>query len=284
MPLQIEDTISSFNSFLECFIEIQEVLLNESKANIDNCLDTYLKYQEKTITNILENNESVISKYIKIEESIKDLNKNTSFAFNILNLFNPSETMHSLLLGYLLNPNESHGQRNLFLCKFLELSGIEKPNEGNWVVTVEKGRIDVLLKRNDPPSVVIIENKSNEAGDQYCQIYRYWLQEMFLPYDTDKTDWDYTLKDKIHFKIIYLSPADYKKLTKISLQKPDGPGWEWLSKYKLPPELPEEDIVTWQFSKEIKIWLEMCLEDKEKLNPENHRLREFIYQYIDYWK
>lgn len=54
---------------------------------------------------------------------------------------------------------------------FLEYIGFEK-DEGNeeWIITAEEGRVDVLLRRQNPLGAVIIENKSNWAGDQPNQL------------------------------------------------------------------------------------------------------------------
>ena len=59
-----------------------------------------------------------------------------------------------------------HGQGKLFLSAFLEYIGFKK-DKGNeeWIVTAEKGRVDVLLRRLNPLGAIIIENKSNWAGD-----------------------------------------------------------------------------------------------------------------------
>lgn len=62
----------------------------------------------------------------------------------------------------------------------MDLLGIERFSDNeNWTVTAEKGRVDILLKRTHPHSVIIIENKSNYANDQENQLYRYWHQEIY---------------------------------------------------------------------------------------------------------
>ena len=105
--------------------------------------------------------------------------------FNVFHLFKEKfgfyiqETMHSRLLKFLLDAKETHGQGGLFLLKFLEILGIQSPETGTWQVTAEVGRIDVLIERKEPQSIIVIENKSNWAPDQSNQLYRYWHQAIF---------------------------------------------------------------------------------------------------------
>ena len=95
--------------------------------------------------------------------------------FNIFHLlgkefdFKVQETMHSKLLKFLLDSKETHGCGNLFLIELLALLGIKSPEDGKWHVTAEQGRIDILIQRSNPCSIIIIENKSNRAGDQKNQ-------------------------------------------------------------------------------------------------------------------
>lgn len=105
--------------------------------------------------------------------------------FNVFALWNRlsgiGETLHSRLLHFLLSDDPMHGQKDKFLMKFLEMAGIEDPQEGTWYATAETGRVDVMLKRTNPYSVIIVENKSNWAGDQSNQLYRYWYENMYAP-------------------------------------------------------------------------------------------------------
>lgn len=94
---------------------------------------------------------------------------------NVFSLWNEfsriSEPIHSRILHFFLSDNPMHGQGKLFLSAFLEYIGFEK-DKGNeeWIITAEEGRVDVLLRRLNPLGAVIIENKSNWAGDQPNQL------------------------------------------------------------------------------------------------------------------
>jgi len=61
----------------------------------------------------------------------------------------------------------------------MDAIGIKEPYKGTWKVTAEEGKIDLLLKRYSPFSIVVIENKSNWACDQQNQLYRYWYNEIY---------------------------------------------------------------------------------------------------------
>ena len=82
--------------------------------------------------------------------------------FNPLALVPLKETVHSRIIGELLNPCGSHGQRSLFLRCLLVRLGVLEPDSGEWRHTVEADRVDVMLARAQPRSVILIENKANE--------------------------------------------------------------------------------------------------------------------------
>ena len=178
------------------------------------------------------------------------------------------ETMHSKLIKFLLDPYASHGQDKKFLIEFLQLLDVERPKEGIWYVSAEHGRIDVLLKRNEPPSTIIIENKSNWANDQPNQLYRYWHQEIYNK--TKEIEKDFYVRNKCKYQIVYLTPNEDKKYEEQSITKPE----DWTENH-LPEKVPIE-IKTQYFNAFIQEWLEKC---KEQLPKTNHRIREYIIQY-----
>src|SRR5207248_3128712 len=107
-------------------------------------------------------------------------NRQHGTGFNALSRFKINETAHSRIIGDLLNPLGSHGQGDLFLEPFLRFLEIPDPERGTWAITVETGRVDIMLWREKPlRSAVIIEHKSNNAGDQPNQIYRYWYYQLY---------------------------------------------------------------------------------------------------------
>jgi hypothetical protein len=194
-------------------------------------------------------------------------NKKDSHNFNILRMFYIGETMHSQLLKLLLDPNGDHGQGNLFLSLFLEKIGIKEPYEGTWKVTVEEGKIDLLLKRNDPLSIVVIENKSNWARDQPNQLYRYWYKAIYK--ETNKFDQYYYKQNSSSFKIIYL--AHYGKIyEQQTISKPNG------YPQKLPEKIPME-INRLTFKEDIFHLVKKCME--HLLPTENYRMLEYLKQY-----
>lgn len=211
--------------------------------------------------------EDILFKFQKIKEKENVLSKEQSIRFNVLDFFRIDETLHSRLLGFFLDKNASHGQGDLFLKKFIEKLGYTDYGNGKWNVTIEKQRIDILIERNYPHSVVIIENKSNDAGDQKNQIYRYWHRAIYLKNKNESTD-------KGKYKIIYLVSNDGKIPSENTITKPDD-----FSK-DLPEKVPIE-IDIWNFNNQIKDWLSNCL---PLLSKENYRLKEYIIQYIEYWK
>ncbi len=252
---------------MENFVDISDTLIND-----------FIKIRENYLSSLINPSKIIIDNFLEVYNNIKEVNKNTSFLFNpLLKYFSINETLHSYMLADLLNPNSDHGQEKLFLNSFLRKLNIFEPETGSWIITAEKGRIDILLKRENPHSVIIIENKSNNAIDQDHQLYRYWYQEIYLK----KNDAMFAKKEtydindiKSRYKILYLPPDDSKEPNELSLTKPD-----YLTDNILPNKIPlNYELIT--FDKFICKWLKECVQN---LKAENHRLRQYIEQYIELW-
>ena len=212
---------------------------------------------------------------IRLLEATDERRTLTGEFVNVFRLWNEfsgiTEPIHSKILAFLLSSNSMHGQGNLFLNLFLKRIGIESHIEDEWIVTAEKGRVDVLLKRYHPRSVVIIENKSNWAGDQPNQLYRYWYQNIHCVDEDCKND--YYLRHP-EYKIVYLIPDEGKTLSDDSLSKPsDYP-------IDLPDILPIAPI-NMDFKHDIVDWLAECI---LSLPTENTPLKNLITQYKQYCK
>lgn len=215
-------------------------------------------------------------KWMELVENDKLRNFEVGHNFNIFEVLNfaglnVGETSHSRLLKFLLDDNHIHGHGYRFLYLFLNKLGIYKPECGIWLITAEEGRVDVMLKRNSPKSVIIIENKSNWAIDQPNQLYRYWFENIYgITKDEYSLDIEYYSKNTAYYNIIYLVPNNYKALSNQTLAKPDN-----LESSVLPNKLPIE-VKTLSFCDFISDWLDECI----NIVPENnYPLREYIKQY-----
>lgn len=233
--------------------------------------DTLLKFSELTKRvsyHVPASFAPTLDRYIELSTNYKQKAKETSYTFNALSFFNINEPKHSFLLAYLLNPYENHGQGMLFLKKFLNLLGIDiKENESSdWIITAEKERLDISIKRKKPtPIVVVIENKSHNAVDQPNQLYRYWY------YQIHEFQNNYDSKKDGKYHVIYLAANKWKKPSKNSLSKPESITSDI-------EKVPEDVLLEWQFSAQIKDWLESCI---SSLHYNNHRMREYLLQYIE---
>jgi hypothetical protein len=228
---------------------------------------------------MLPANEKVLSNFSMIWREHQKDTLEKSITLNIFKYFRPDEPMHSRLLAMLLDPKGEHGQGVLFLHTFLRKIGIEfNENSDRWSVTAELERIDVLI-RSSSGHVIIIENKSNWAQDQDSQLYRYWYRAMFLPNFKENSDPFYTLTRKERFQIIYLVPNNAKIPSDYSLKK--SKDIDSKNELGLPEQLDLElHIQIMTFSDDIVLWLEDLLHNFKS----NHRLREYLNQYIELWK
>lgn len=255
--------------------KIRHNFLNNAFLLIEEITNVHLQNHSEYNKKIIQETTSLVEKFQEINTQSIIKNKKTSCDFNILSLFKIGETQHSFLLAHFLNPNADHGQGHLFLNEFLDLLKIERLSDNeNWIVTTEKGRIDILLKRAYPHSVIVIENKSNYAEDQNHQLYRYWYQEIYRTILERNLPKDYILNPpERYYQLLYLSPDYWKMPSGNTLTKPSG--WE----DNLPIEIPfkAKHIL---FSDFICQWLQISL---EKLTIDNHRIREYVKQYIEYW-
>lgn len=132
-----------------------------------------------SIANLLESVSSIIKSYEKVA-AITGENFNV---FSILKVDSNEVRLHSALLGELLNPSGSHGQKDTFLKLFLKEIGITDFDTKNASVEIEKhigtiskgwnegGRIDLIINSSNNKSI-IIENKIY-ADDGYNQLLRY---------------------------------------------------------------------------------------------------------------
>lgn len=202
--------------------------------------------------------------------------------FNVFELWNKftglGETAHSRLIHFLLQPNPLHGQKEHYLNELLTMLGITPISGGApWTVTAESGRVDVMIRRINPESVIMLENKSNWAPDQENQLYRYWYQNIHKRPEDCFADY-YDGKD---YRIVYLAPKKEKHLSENSLQRPD-PSWFPSQEIcdSLPQRLPLEPLI-WSFDEELALWLQRCI---NVTPPGNHALIEFLRQYKNYCK
>lgn len=213
-----------------------------------------------TVENLLSQVSAINKKYEKIAE-ITGENFNI---FKILKVETNEVRMHSALLANLLNPNGSHGQKNIFLKLFVkqlsELPQIKNKNSLSEYETIdatmkenhsiksinndytEGGYIDILIT-NKKGKQIIIENKIY-AGDQKNQLIRY-----------------HNFDSEAH--LFYLTLDGH-------------PPSEWSTKSET-QELNEDKIILLSYENNIIEWLEQC----KKEATSEPLLRETITQYIN---
>ena len=206
---------------------------------------------------------------IKREELKK--NRLENHHYSPLRFITIKETDHSRLLGELLDPNGTHGQGRRFLDSFLTLLGVYEPLQDGWKVTIEAGRIDILIRRTEPRSVIIIENKANDAGDQGGQLYRYWFQEIYQRYPDLNYDDPETAE---RFKIVYAPSLNFSRPSDDSLFRPANLVGAPKNFDKLP--LP----IDYRFFKlDLAPWLERMAAEVE-----SPRLAVFLKLYAEIWR
>ena len=269
-------TLHLTNQTIKNYQKNRQYFFDNLASTVSEITQTYLLIRANLQHNFIAMSTDLILEVKETHNTSLLRNKYTSCDFNMLSLFHINETQHSFLLAHFLNPNAEHGQKHLFLNVFLDLLEIKRFSDNeNWIVTAEKGRIDVLLKRVQPEhSVVVIENKSNYANDQNHQLYRYWHQEIYKTICERHLPRDYVLNPpECFYQLLYLSPEHWKIPSTNTLTKPA----DWSN--DLPQQVPL-NAKHLLFSNFVCKWLKMSL---ELLPKDNHRIREYVKQYIEYW-
>ena len=220
---------------------------------------------------------------MKIQELLNDFKEIKKLYYSEGNCFNffqfvedkfwkITETKHSRILAFFLNPEETHGQGGTFLKLFLDKLEFNTTNFNpkQWRVYVERNNIDILLQ-SDQISIVI-ENKSNGAENQNNQLYRYWDSAIYQFHHKDLKK----AENKNYSRIIYLPDGWWydRKPTEQTKKRPD-----YLLGEEYPEKLNENIITTWTYVKEINEWLTECANSVSETNIINY----FINSYITYW-
>jgi len=261
-------------------IPVGTFMTNEAgrqRSEIQAIREDYLRLKDKHLGRQMEIVGPLLDDWILNRTEVAESNRIDGATYNPIARIKINETTHSRIIGDLLDPNGTHGQGNLFLVPFLEELGIPEPNTGLWHVTVETGRVDILIWRNLPEKcAVIIENKSNGAGDRPNQIYRYWHREIFLwePCLWISTNEAKKLERERRFHVVYLLTDGGRFPEQHSLERPSG--METANPFEY---VPLECRI-------ISLAVLMVLWEKKsvpQIPPKNHRLRAFLSQYHELW-
>lgn len=207
--------------------------MQEAKENVLNqCQEVLENYHNQIATFI----KSQYNNHLEYQNSIKN---RLELGFNAFALTSDTyyrENYHSYILYNLLNPASKHNEGNTYVFQFIELlNGLNKAHKINYssfqnaTVDRELANIDILIKDDVSKKAIIIENKINNAGDQYRQLpnYYHWVSKthevvaiVYLPLDAYKTpsknDWTEEEISTID-KLLYVIPAFHSDATKVNL-------------------------------------------------------------------
>src|SRR6266700_3710260 len=113
---------------------------SDQRSEIDGVLDEYLRLKNERLSGQMETLGPLLDDWILKRTEVAESNRLNGATFNPLTRLKIDETMHSQILGDLLDPDGTHGQGDVFLVPFLEELGIPESDVGLWHVTVETGR------------------------------------------------------------------------------------------------------------------------------------------------
>lgn len=214
--------------------------------------------------------DGVLVAWLATEKKLARENATIGTGFNPLACIPIKEPVHSKIMGDFLNPKGSHGQGRLFLDCFLEMLDVPNPTAGNWRVSTESCRVDIMLWREFPAAKIIIENKVKDAQDQLNQIYRYWHQQMHL-WKPDHWRDESTQRS---FRLIYLPVDESKAPAPHSLERPVDWGDEINTHRSVPLRCETVPLPAL-----LKRWREAL----DHVPESNQRLRVFFHLYQELW-
>jgi hypothetical protein len=183
---------------------------------IGGVLENYLALKEQVTQQLTQLSKGILESWLAAKERCAQANLRYGVDFNPLSYIPIKEPVHSKIIGDFLNPRGSHGQGALFLQCFLEKLEVPEREKGIWQISIETGRVDILLWRDSPASMLLIENKVNDACDQPNQIFRYWYHQMYLWKPEHCRDEETSRS----FRLIYLPADESKQPAPHSLERP----------------------------------------------------------------
>jgi hypothetical protein len=237
---------------------------------LEAVLHDYLELKQQHTGPLLRQIEQVIAQWLSAKKVAEARNKECGQLFNPLSLVPLKETIHSGILGELLDPRGSHGQGPLFLRSLLRHLRVPEPDAGEWNLTVEADRVDIMLSRTKPRGVIVIENKANDAEDRPNQLYRYWYRQIYRRWP--RLDYEHSAT-RSSYRVFYLSGNGKKMPIAHSLERP----LQWKTPEYLTMPLPCEAL---------GLDVLMRLLKKTALNnvpKKNTRLRTFLLMYSELW-
>jgi len=163
--------------------------LAEISVFIDRYKDFSKRLERQKIIHYISKFDGLFSGFDSLKNVISILDEKEAFSYNIFNILNihtAEVKTHTPFLRNLLEPNGTHGQKDLFLITFIQnFIPIDKrelfilSNINDYNVEEEKptqcGRIDIFIESINSKKKfgIIIENKLL-AGDQHLQLNRYY--------------------------------------------------------------------------------------------------------------
>src|SRR5689334_13276261 len=118
--------------------------------SLDVVLQDYIVWRQHGTGSNLMCLSEVIEGWLAAKAQSEANNTRFGTLFNPFSLASLKETLHSRILGELLDPQGSHGQGPVFLRRLLEHLQVPEPDAGEWRLTVEEDRVDLMLTRANP--------------------------------------------------------------------------------------------------------------------------------------
>ena len=176
-----------------------------AKQGLDVIDQAQIEYLEQEAPRFFKGAKQGLDVIGKLEVHLAEIKVHLASEFNVFHSIKFNEHRISDVFAYLLNPDETHGQRELFLREFLSDVPVNWLPDSGWsrvrirreVKTTEGRQIDIEIafRVDDRWSAIAIENKpwkDSTDKDQQLSDYARHLKSKY----------------KERFKLIYLTPDE----------------------------------------------------------------------------
>lgn len=166
----------AIKELLQGFVVIHNQQVENTVVNFQNLLDGYKDVEKRFQDDSIRRAKHLLDGFSEARKKRIDRQRTTAEDINIFEIldFRDNEVRHSKFLAWLLDPEGTHAQGNLFFKCFLKSAELpikyaDAPYKVKPEVTHKESRIDIEIK-SEKNFLIHIENKvSASEGDEQLQ-------------------------------------------------------------------------------------------------------------------
>lgn len=167
----------SMKELLNGFVVIHNQQVENTRGNFQKLLDGYNDIERRFQVESIDRAKHLLDEFSDVRRERNEAQRTKAEDINIFEIlvFTDNEVRHSKFLAWLLNPEETHAQGNLFFRHFLRFAELpvkyaDVPFKVKTEVKHKDSRIDIEIQ-SEKNFLIHIENKIS-AGEGDAQLLR----------------------------------------------------------------------------------------------------------------